>query len=167
MQKRTAIAVNNQIPAPTLHFKQGDHVKINVHNNLDKDTAIHWHGIILPWQMDGVEGVNQKGIMPGKTFTYEFTLEQSGTYWYHAHAGLQEQEGLYGAFVIDPPENNQFQYSKDFAIVLSDWSNTNPDQIFANLKKKVIITSNFPLQPSLAKFIHDYSNASCTRTGFL
>jgi FtsP/CotA-like multicopper oxidase with cupredoxin domain len=122
---RCAIAVNNQIPAPKLHFKQGDHVKINVHNNLDKDTAIHWHGIILPWQMDGVEGVTQKGIMPGKTFTYEFNLEQSGTYWYHAHAGLQEQEGLYGAFVIDPPDNNQFQYSKYFAIVLTDWSNTN------------------------------------------
>lgn len=161
-KERCAIAVNDQIPAPTLHFKQGDHVKINVHNKLDKDTAIHWHGIILPWQMDGVEGVNQKGIMPGKTFTYEFTLEQSGTYWYHAHAGLQEQEGLYGAFVIDPPENNQFQYSKDFAIVLSDWSNTNSDQIFANLKKEGDYYSpNFPLQPSLAKFIRDYSNASC------
>lgn len=161
-KERCAIAVNNHIPAPTLHFKQGDHVKINVHNKLDKDTAIHWHGIILPWQMDGVEGVNQKGIKPGKTFTYEFTLEQSGTYWYHAHAGLQEQEGLYGAFLIDPPENNQFQYSKDFAIVLSDWSNTNADQIFANLKKEGDYYSpNFPLQPSLAKFIHDYSNASC------
>lgn len=160
-KERLAIAVNNQIPAPTLHFKQGDHVTIKVHNKLDKDTAIHWHGIILPWQMDGVEGVNQKGIMPDKTFTYDFTLEQSGTYWYHAHAGLQEQEGLYGAFLIDPPVAESYTYTKDFAIVLSDWSNTQSDQIFANLKKEGDYYSpDFPLQPSLAKFIHDYKKAS-------
>ena len=162
-KERKAISVNNQIPAPTLHFKQGDHVTIKVHNKLDKDTAIHWHGIILPWQMDGVEGVNQKGIIPGKTFIYEFTLEQSGTYWYHAHAGLQEQEGLYGAFVIDPPVAESYTYTKDFAIVLSDWSNTSADQIFANLKKEGdYYSSNFPLQPSLAKFICDYKKASCS-----
>lgn len=159
---RTAIAVNNQIPAPTLHFKQGDHVKINVRNNLNEDTAIHWHGIILPWQMDGVEGVTQKGIMPGKTFTYEFTLEQSGTYWYHAHAGLQEQEGLYGALVVSPLKDNQLQYSNDFVIVLSDWSNTSAEQIYSNLKKQGDYYSPyFALQPSLSKFIHDYCNASC------
>lgn len=79
-----AIAVNDIIPAPTLCFKQGDHITINVHNNLDKGTAIHWHGILVPWQMDGVEGVTQKAIPPGCVFHYEFTLEQSGTYWYHA-----------------------------------------------------------------------------------
>lgn len=86
-----AIAVNDQIPAPTLHFKQGDKVTINVYNHLDKGTAIHWHGVLVPWQMDGVEGITQKEILPGGVFHYQFTLEQSGTYWYHAHAGLQEQ----------------------------------------------------------------------------
>ena len=98
-----AIAVNNTIPAPTLHFKQGDQVTINVFNQLDKETAIHWHGMLVPWQMDGVLGVSQQGIQPGSSFQYQFKILQSGTYWYHAHAGLQEQQGLYGAFIIDPP----------------------------------------------------------------
>lgn len=158
---RTAITVNDQIPAPTLHFKEGDHVTINVYNHLDKETAIHWHGIILPWQMDGVEGITQKGIQPGDVFHYQFTLHQAGTYWYHAHAGLQEQQGLYGAFLIDPPQKPQYQYTKDYVIVLSDWSNTRPDQIMANLKKEGDYYSpRFPLQPSLTKFIHDYQKAS-------
>lgn len=156
-----AIAVNGQIPAPTLHFKEGDHVTINVTNLLDEETALHWHGIILPWQMDGVLGINQQGIQPGKSFRYHFTIHQSGTYWYHAHAGLQEQQGLYGAFLIDPPTSPPYRYTKDYTIVLSDWSNTNPDQILANLKKEGDYYSpNFPLQPSLMKFIHDYGKAS-------
>lgn len=158
-----AIAVNNQIPAPTLHFKEGDHVTINVYNHLDKETAIHWHGMLVPWQMDGVLGVNQHGIQPGNVFHYQFTLRQSGTYWYHAHAGLQEQQGLYGALLIDPPQHSNYYYTKDYVIVLSDWSNTNPDQILANLKKEGDYYSpNFPLQPSLEKFIHDYRKASFT-----
>ena len=156
-----AIAVNDQIPAPTLHFKEGDHVTINVYNHLDQETAIHWHGIILPWQMDGVLGVTQQGIQPGGVFHYQFTLHQSGTYWYHAHAGLQEQQGLYGALIIDPPQHPNYHYTKDYVIVLSDWSNTNPDQILANLKKEGDYYSpDFPLQPSLVKFIHDYRKAS-------
>lgn len=101
---RKAIAINNQIPGPTLHFKEGDDVTIHVTNHLDKGTALHWHGILVPWQMDGVEGVAQTAIPPGKVFHYRFKLRQSGTYWYHAHAGLQEQQGLYGAFLIDPPQ---------------------------------------------------------------
>lgn len=156
-----AIAVNNQIPAPTLHFKEGDHVTINVYNHLDKETAIHWHGLLVPWQMDGVEGITQKGIQPGDVFHYQFTLHQAGTYWYHAHAGLQEQQGLYGAFLIDPPQKPQYRYTKDYVIVLSDWSNTYPDQIMANLKKEGDYYSpRFPLQPSLSKFIYDYQKAS-------
>lgn len=156
-----AIAVNDQIPAPTLHFKQGDNVTINVHNQLDEETAIHWHGIILPWQMDGVAGITQQGIKPGSTFQYKFTVEQSGTYWYHAHAGLQEQQGLYGAFLIDPPQQPSYHYTKDYVIVLSDWSNTHPDQILANLKKEGNYYSpNFPMQPSLMRFIHDYQKAN-------
>jgi CopA family copper-resistance protein len=158
---RKAIAVNDQIPAPTLHFKQGDKVTINVYNQLDKETAIHWHGLILPWQMDGVLGVAQQGIPPGGVFHYQFTLEQAGTYWYHAHAGLQEQQGLYGAFLIDPTNPPNYKYTKDYVVVLSDWSNTAPDQILANLKKEGDYYSpKFPLQPSLVKFLHDYRRAS-------
>lgn len=157
-----AIAVNDQIPAPTLHFKKGDHVVINVHNHLDEGSTIHWHGILVPWQMDGVEGVTQKAISPGGVFHYEFTLEQSGTYWYHAHAGVQEQEGLYGAFVIDPPEPPSYTYTRDYVIVLSDWSNFQAKQIFANLKKDGdYFSPNFPLQPSLIRFIYDYNKATC------
>ncbi len=158
---RKAITANDQVPAPTLHFKEGDHVTIHVSNHLDKDTAVHWHGILIPWQMDGVEGVSQKGIPPGEVFHYQFTLHQSGTYWYHAHAGLQEQQGLYGAFIIDPKQASSYQYTKDYTIVLSDWSNTAPEKILANLKKEGDYYSpRFPLQPSLSKFIHDYRKAS-------
>jgi CopA family copper-resistance protein len=158
---KQAITANQQIPAPTLYFKEGDHVIINVHNQLDQETALHWHGILVPWQMDGVKGVNQEGIPPGKSFRYEFTLEQSGTYWYHAHAGLQEQQGLYGAFIIEPAQPASYKYTNDYVIVLSDWSNTNPDQILRNLKNEGdYYSSYFPLQPSLAKFIHDYNKSS-------
>jgi CopA family copper-resistance protein len=156
-----AMAANDQIPAPTLHFNEGDHVTINVYNHLDQETAIHWHGMLVPWQMDGVLGITQQGIPPGGVFHYQFTLYQSGTYWYHAHAGLQEQQGLYGAFLIDPPKQPSYKYTKDYVVVLSDWSNTHPDQILANLKKEGDYYSpKFPLQPSLVKFIHDYRKAS-------
>lgn len=138
---KKAIALNNQIPAPTLRFKEGDTISLTVHNHLDKETAIHWHGLILPWQMDGVKGVSQQGIPPGGSFKYHFTLRQSGTYWYHAHAGLQEQEGLYGALIIDPVNPPKYKYNKDYVIVLSDWSNTPAEQILANLKKKAAITA--------------------------
>lgn len=159
-KSKKALAVNNQIPGPTLHFKQGDHVTINVHNLLNEKTTIHWHGILVPWQMDGVEGISQKGISPGGVFHYKFTLEQSGTYWYHAHAGLQEQEGLYGAFLIDPTKPPHFNYTKDYVVVLSDWSNTNANQILNNLKKEGdYYAQKFPLQPSLLKFLQDYGKA--------
>lgn len=158
---RKAIAINDEIPAPTLHFKEGDHVTIRVHNHLNEETAIHWHGILVPWQMDGVLGISQRGIQPGKVFNYQFTLKQSGTYWYHAHAGLQEQQGLYGAFLIAPSKSPSYRYTKDFAIVLSDWSNTHADQILANLKKEGNFYSpKFPLQPSLTKFVYDYRASS-------
>src|SRR3990167_2361941 len=158
---RKAIAVNNQIPAPTLHFKEGDHVTINVYNHLDKGTSVHWHGILVPWQMDGVEGISQKPIPPGGVFHYRFTLHQSGTYWYHAHAGVQEQEGLYGAFLVDPPNPPYYHYTKDYVVVLSDWSNLPADKIFANLKKDGdYFSPRFPLQPSLARFLHDYRKAT-------
>lgn len=159
---RKAIAVNNQIPAPTLHFKQGDHVTINVYNHLDCGTTIHWHGILIPWQMDGVDHVTQRAIPPWGVFHYKFTLMQSGTYWYHAHSEAQEQDGLYGAFVIDPPQSPSYRYTKDYVVVLSDWSNCGGEKVLANLKKDGdYYSTKFPLQPSLMKFWCDYRKASC------
>lgn len=156
-----AIAVNNQIPGPLLHLKEGQPVIINVYNRLNKGTSIHWHGLIVPWQMDGVSGVSQQAIPPGGVFQYRFTPHQSGTYWYHAHDGFQEQEGLYGGIIIDPNNPRAYHYNKDFVVVLSDWSNTPPEQIYNNLKKvDGYYDSRFPLQPSLFKFLHDYRRAS-------
>lgn len=158
---RKAIAVNDQIPAPTLHFQKGDHVTINVYNRLDTGTSIHWHGLIVPWQMDGVTGVTQQAIPPGGVFHYRFTLHQSGTYWYHAHAGAQEQDGLYGAFLVDPPKRPNYHYTKDYTVVLSDWSDLGGERVFADLKKEGdYFSPQFPLQPSLMKFIHDYRKAN-------
>ncbi len=154
-----AMAVNNQIPGPTLHFKEGDHVTINVHNHLNKGTSIHWHGLIVPWKMDGVDGITQKAIPPGGVFHYQFTLHQHGTYWYHSHSEFQEQEGVYGGIIIDPPKKNM-QYTKNFVVVLSDWNNTNPNQVYANLKKEGgFYAINFPMQPSLAQFFQDRNSA--------
>jgi CopA family copper-resistance protein len=155
-----AIAVNDQIPGPILHFKQGDDVTINVYNHLNKGTTIHWHGLLVPWQMDGVEGVSQNPIPPGGVFHYQFTLKQSGTYWYHAHSGFQEQQGLHGTIIIDPPTPPTYAYDKDYVVLLSDWSNTAPEKIFANLKKDGDYYSpRMPLQPSLMKFLKDYRRA--------
>lgn len=162
-QLARGIMVNQQIPGPTLHFKEGDTVTINVHNKLDTEAAIHWHGLLLPWQMDGVLAISQRGIPPGGHFKYHFKLRQSGTYWYHSHAGLQEQEGLYGAIVIDPKTPPAYHYDKDFVIVLSDWSNTRGSHIFRNLKKSGDYYSpHFPIQPSLLHFLKDYSKANAS-----
>lgn len=156
-----ALAINNQIPGPTLHFKEGDTVTINVYNHLKEGTTIHWHGLIVPWNMDGVDGVSQEPIPPGGVFHYHFTLKQSGTYWYHAHTGLQEQQGLYGAMAIDPLQSPAYQYNRDYTIVLSDWTNTPADQVMANLKKNGdYYSTQFPLQASLVQFIKSYEAAS-------
>ncbi|MFZ0219567.1 MAG: multicopper oxidase domain-containing protein [Candidatus Aquirickettsiella sp.] len=156
-----AIAVNNQIPGPILHLKEGQPVVINVYNRLNIGTSIHWHGLLVPWQMDGVSGISQKPIPPGGIFHYQFTPHQSGSYWYHAHTGFQEQQGLYGGIIIDPKTPVLYHYNKDFVVVLSDWSNTRPKKIYANLKKiDGYYDSRFPLQPSLLKFIHDYRSAT-------
>jgi FtsP/CotA-like multicopper oxidase with cupredoxin domain len=155
-----AIAVNNQIPGPTLHFKQGDRVTINVHNHLKEPTSIHWHGILVPWEMDGVSSISQTPIKPNHTFQYRFTLKQSGTYWYHAHSDLQEQQGLYGALIVDSLRQN-YRSNKDFIVVLSDWINTHPNKVFANLKKEgEFYSAKFPLQASLVDFLTAYKKAS-------
>ncbi|MFZ5765583.1 MAG: copper resistance system multicopper oxidase [Thermodesulfobacteriota bacterium] len=132
---RDATMVNGSLPAPTLRWKEGERVRIRVTNHLAQDTSIHWHGIILPSNMDGVPGLSFAGIRPGATFEYHFTVRQSGTYWYHSHSGHQEQTGLYGALIIDPRENEPFSYDRDYVVLLSDWSDEEPHRIFANLKK--------------------------------
>lgn len=130
-----AVGVNGTIPAPLIRFREGDDITINVKNNLMKDTSIHWHGLLVPFHMDGVPGVSFPGIRPGETFTYKFALPQSGTYWYHSHSGLQEQLGHYGPIIIDPKDADPVSYDREYVLVLSDWTFENPHRVFAKLKK--------------------------------
>lgn len=130
-----ALTVNNTIPGPVIRLREGQTAKIKVTNKLKEDTSIHWHGIILPPNMDGVPGLSFVGILPGETFTYEFPVAQNGTYWYHSHSGLQEQLGHYGALVIDPIEPEPFQYDRDYVVLLSDWTFEDPHDVLSNLKK--------------------------------
>lgn len=133
---RTATTINQSLPAPTLRWREGDTVTIRVRNHLQHDTSIHWHGILLPANMDGVPGLSFKGIAPGETFTYQFQLKQSGTYWYHSHSMFQEQTGLYGPLIVEPREPEPFSYDRDYVVMLSDWSDERPQDIFAKLKKQ-------------------------------
>lgn len=134
---RFATAINGSVPAPTLRMKEGDNVVLNVRNQLAEDTSIHWHGIILPSEQDGVPNVSDGfvGIKPGETFKYKFQLKQSGTFWYHSHSGFQEPTGAYGAIVIDPIEPEPFSYDRDYVVLLSEWSDENPNNMYAKLKK--------------------------------
>lgn len=133
---RQATVINGGIPGPVLRWREGDEVVLRVRNNLAVDSSVHWHGLILPPAMDGVPGISFAGIRPGETFTYRFPVQQSGTYWYHSHSGFQEQTGVYGALVIDPQEAEPFAYDREHVVVLSDWSDEQPERIFANLRKQ-------------------------------
>ena len=130
-----ATTVNGSLPAPVLRWKEGETVTINVRNDLPESSSIHWHGIILPPEMDGVPGISFDGIPPQTSFTYQFKLQQSGTYWYHSHSGFQEQTGLYGPIVIDPIEPEPYAYDRDYVVMLSDWSDESPIDIYTKLKK--------------------------------
>ena len=131
-----AIAMNGTIPAPLIRLREGQNVRLTVNNHLDEDTSIHWHGLIVPMQMDGVPGISFPGIKPRSTFVYEFPLKQSGTYWYHSHSGLQEQVGHYGPLVIDPAEQDPVAYDREHVIVLSDWTFLHPHTVFTRLKQE-------------------------------
>lgn len=133
---RTALTVNNSLPGPVLRWREGDTVSLRVRNHLDQATSIHWHGILLPANMDGVPGLSFAGIEPGGSYLYQFTLRQSGTYWYHSHSGLQEQAGVYGAIVIEPREAEAHRYQRDHVLLFSDWSDQPPEQLLATLKKQ-------------------------------
>lgn len=134
-KSRQAFAINGSVPSPTLRWKEGDRITLDVTNNLAHDSSIHWHGIILPTEMDGVPGLSFAGIKTGETFRYQFELKQSGTYWYHSHSGFQEQQGMYGAIIVEPKEPIPYSFDREHVVVLSDWSDENPLDIYANLKK--------------------------------
>jgi CopA family copper-resistance protein len=150
---RMATTINGSMPGPTLRFREGDTVTIRVTNRLAVDTSIHWHGIILPYQMDGVPGVSFPGIAPGETFTYQFKIVQSGTYWYHSHSGMQEQKGLFGAIIIDPARGETIRADRDYIVQLSDWTDENPHRILSKLKMQSDYY-NFN-QPTVADFFRD------------
>lgn len=129
-----AMTINNGIPGPNLVFDEGEYAIIHVTNNMDEETSVHWHGMILPNYFDGVPYLSTPPIRPGETFIYKFAIKQSGTYWYHSHTGLQEQRGVYGSIQINSKEKD-FEYDKDLILVLSDWVDENPDNQLRNLKR--------------------------------
>ena len=129
------IAINGTIPGPVVRLKEGQEAVINVTNKLSEASSIHWHGLILPPEMDGVPGVSFAGIGPGETFEYRFNVKQSGTYWCHSHSGGQELLGVYAPLIIDPMEPDPIAYDRDYVVLLSDWSFESPMEIIANLKK--------------------------------
>lgn len=133
---RTATAVNGRVPAPLLRMRQGDTVTIRVTNRLRVRSSIHWHGFIVPAGMDGVPGLSFAGIDAGSTFVYRFKVKQSGTYWYHSHSRFQEQTGLYGPIIIDPAGGERHPSDREYVVLLSDWSDADPEWIYATLKRQ-------------------------------
>lgn len=133
--ERIATAINGSVPAPTIRWKEGDTVTLNVTNNMADDTSIHWHGIILPEKQDGVPGISFAGIKPGTTHKYKFKVNQSGTYWYHSHSGFQEQTGAYGAIIIEPREPYPYKFDREYVVMLSDWTDEDPTNVYHKLKK--------------------------------
>jgi CopA family copper-resistance protein len=131
---KEGIGYNGASPGPILRFKEGENVRINVTNNLDEMSSLHWHGLILPFTQDGVPGFSFPGIRPGETFTYEFPIKQSGTYWYHSHSGFQEPDGAFGAIVIEPQGREPFRYDREYVVQLTDKHPHSGDRIMRNLK---------------------------------
>lgn len=129
------IAVNGSVPGPLVRLREGQTARINVTNHLGEDTSIHWHGLLLPFQMDGVPGISFPGILPGQTFPYEFPVRQAGTYWYHSHSGLQEQQGHYGPLIIDPAGVEPVEYDRDYILLLSEFTPHHPHFIMDRLRK--------------------------------
>jgi len=152
---RRATVVNGQLPAPLLRWRQGDTITLRVRNALPERSSIHWHGLILPADMDGVPGLSFMGIAPGESYLYRFTVNQSGTYWYHSHSRFQEQTGLYGPIVIEPRGGERFPADREHVVLLSDWTDADPERIYATLKKQ----SNYYNfgKPTAGDFLKDVS----------
>ena len=150
---RLATTVSGSVPGPLLRWKEATTVTLRVTNRLRTPTSIHWHGIVLPFRMDGVPGISFDGIAPGQTFVYRFPVRQAGTYWYHAHSGFQEQTGLYGPLVIEPAGAERNPTDRDYVVMLNDWTDEDPQRIFNRLKKQGDYY-NFA-QPTAADFLRD------------
>ena len=134
---KIAHTVSGSLPAPTLRWREGDTVTLRVSNALRDDQAsIHWHGVLVPANMDGVPGLSFHGIGPGETYVYRFQVRQGGTYWYHSHSGFQEQLGLYGPLIIEPREPEPFRYDREHVVMLSDWTDEQPARVFSKLRKQ-------------------------------
>ena len=152
---RTAMTINGGIPGPLLRWREGDTVTLRVKNKLNTNTSIHWHGILLPANMDGVPGLSFHGIEPDGMYVYQFKVRQNGTYWYHSHSGFQEQSGVYGPLVIDAKEPEPFQYDRDYVVMLTDWTDEDPVGLMKTLKKQSDYY-NYN-KPTVGDFIHDVS----------
>ena len=165
---RNAVTVNGSLPAPLLRWKEGTTVNLRVRNALPRDgmhgnqASIHWHGIVLPANMDGVPGLSFDGIAPGESYLYRFTVRQSGTYWYHSHSGFQEQRGLYGPLIIDPIEPEPFRFDRDYVVLLSDWTDLDPNALFARLKKMSMYDNHY--QRTAGDFIRDVKKNGLSAT---
>lgn len=131
---KTGIGYNGSSTPPILRFKEGEDVTINVTNNLSEDTSIHWHGLILPYQQDGVPNISYDGIAPGETFTYRFPIVQNGTYWFHSHSGFQEPDGAYGALILEPEGREPYRYDREYVVQLTDAHPHSGDRVMRNLK---------------------------------
>ncbi len=159
---RTALTINDSVPGPLLRWREGDTVTLNVSNSLDDDTSIHWHGILLPANMDGVPGLSFSGIHPGQAYRYQFKVKQSGTYWYHSHSGFQEQQGVYGPLVIEPREPDPVAFDREHVVMLTDWTDERPERVFRKLKKQSDYY-NFR-QRTLTTFIRDVTEHGLSAT---
>jgi CopA family copper-resistance protein len=150
---RPATTVNGSVPGPILRWREGSTVNLRVTNRLRTQTSIHWHGIVLPFQMDGVPGLSFDGIAPGESFLYRFQVRQSGTYWYHSHSRFQEQNALYGPLIIEPAGPERYSTDRDYVVMLNDWTDEDPERIYAKLKKQSDYY-NFA-QPTVPDFFRD------------
>lgn len=152
-----AITINGSFPGPVIRMKEGREVLVRVHNRMSESSSIHWHGILLPFTMDGVPGISFKGIDAGSTFNYKFTLRQNGTYWYHSHTGLQEQIGHYGMLIVEPADPDPVEYDVEYPVVLSDWTFEDPHRVLRNLKT---IEGYYNFQRPTAANLDDQMRAS-------
>ncbi|HMD59128.1 MAG TPA: copper resistance system multicopper oxidase, partial [Steroidobacteraceae bacterium] len=161
-RRRLATAVNGSVPGPNLRLQQGETVTIKVINRLAEPTSIHWHGLRLPSDQDGVPGLSFRGIPPGQSFSYRFAVRQGGTYWYHSHSGMQEQTGLYGALLLVPRAAEPYAYDRDYVVLLADWTDEDPMTVASNLKQQSGYY-NFQ-QRTLATLAHDVERAGVKAT---
>ncbi|AKF47419.1 copper-resistance protein, CopA family [Pseudomonas syringae] len=159
---RTALTINGGIPGPLLRWREGDTVTLRVKNRLKDMTSIHWHGIILPANMDGVPGLSFGGIEPDGTYVYQFKVKQNGTYWYHSHSGFQEQVGVYGPLVIEAKEPEPFEYDRDHVVMLTDWTDEDPAALMKTLKKQADYYNNH--KRTVGDFIKDVADSGWSAT---